>query len=59
MFKVIEKNTRTISITSFWWFYCKLLTYFTLFSSVFVVDFEHVSVYWNSDRISFLYFSFF
>ena len=30
MFKVNNKNTRTTSMTSFWFFYCQLWTYFTL-----------------------------
>ena len=44
MFKVNNKNTRTTSVTSFWGFYCWLWTYFTPFSSVFIVDFELVNV---------------
>ena len=37
MFKANNKNTRTTSSTSFWCFYCNLLTYFT------IVDFEQVN----------------
>ena len=42
MFKVNSKNTRTTSLTSFWCFCCSLWTYFTPFSSVFIVPFEQV-----------------
>ena len=38
------KKFRMTSFTSFWWFYCKLWTNFTLFSSVPIVDFEQVNV---------------
>ena len=34
------------SLTSFWCFYCQLWTYFTPFSSTFIVDFEQVNVSW-------------
>ena len=34
MFKVNNKNTRTASLMSFWWFYYQFWTYFTPFSSV-------------------------
>ena len=44
MFKVNNKNTRTMS---FWCFYCELWAYFTHFSSVFA-DFEQVNVSWAS-----------
>ena len=37
MFKVNNKNTTTKSLTPFWYFYCKLWTYFT-FSSVFIIN---------------------
>ena len=47
MFKVKNKNTITTSLTSFWCFYCELLTYFTPFPSVFIVDFEQVNVSWE------------
>ena len=35
MFKVNDKDTRTISMTSLWCFYCWLRTYFTPSSSVY------------------------
>ena len=44
MFKNNNKNTSTTSLTLFWWFYCSLWTYFTPFSCVLIVDFEHVNV---------------
>ena len=37
-------NTRTTSVTEFRYLYCKLLTYFTPFSSVFIVGFEQANV---------------
>ena len=46
MFKVNNKNTRTMSMTSFWCFYCYLWTYFTPFSSASIVNFEQVNVSW-------------
>ena len=45
MFKVNYKNTRT---TSFWCFYCWLWTYFTLMSSISIVDFWQVNVSWEA-----------
>ena len=42
-----QENTRTTSVTSLWWFYCWLLTYFSSFSSVSIVDFEQVNVSWK------------
>ena len=48
MLEAINKNTRTMSITSFWCFYCKLWTYFVPFSNVSIVDFEEVNVSWVS-----------
>ena len=42
MFKVNNENIRTTSMTSFWCFHCKLWTYFTPFSSVSIVNFQHV-----------------
>ena len=47
MFKVNDKDTRVTSITSFWHVYCWLKTNFEPFSSVSIVDFEHVLVYWD------------
>ena len=44
MLKVNNKNSRTMSLTSFWCFYCSLGTHFTPFSSVPMVDFEQVNV---------------
>ena len=46
MFKIYNKNTRTTSLTSFWCFYCLLRAYFTPFSSVSIVDFEHANISW-------------
>ena len=34
------------SLTSLWCCYCYLLTYFTPFTRVFIVDFEQVFLYW-------------
>ena len=47
MFKVNSKNTRTVSLTSFWCFHCELWKYFIPSSSVFVFDFEQVNVGWD------------
>ena len=42
LFKVKNKDTRTKSLASFWCLYCKLWTYFTPFSSVYIVaHFDH------------------
>ena len=41
------KTTKTTSTTSFWGFYCYLWTYFTPFSSVYIVDFAQKNVSWN------------
>ena len=41
MSKVNIKDNKT-----FWCFYCKLWTYFTLISSVSIVEFEQVNVCW-------------
>ena len=46
MFKINNKDTRTTPIASFWCLYCQLRTYFTLFSGVFIIDFEHVIINW-------------
>ena len=48
MFKIMNKNARTISVTYFRGFYRQLWTYFTPFSSVSIVDFEQVSVKWET-----------
>ena len=50
MFKVNNKNTRATSMTSFWCFYCSLLTYFISFPSVSIIDFEQVNVSWVSNN---------
>ena len=42
MFKVNNKVPRTTSLGSFWCLCCYLGTYFTLCSTVFVINFEHV-----------------
>ena len=47
MFKVNNKETRTMSMTSFWFLYCLLWIYFTHCSSVSIVDFEQVNVGWE------------
>ena len=47
MFKVNNKNTRTRSLTSFWCCYCWLLTYFTPFFSISIVDSEQVNFSWE------------
>ena len=44
--KVNNKNSKTTSLTSFWCLYCKLWTYFTPLSSVFIIYFEQVNVCW-------------
>ena len=44
MFKVNNKNTRTMSVTSLWCFYCELSIYFKSFSSAFIVDSEQLNV---------------
>ena len=45
IFKVNSKNTRTMSMRSFWCLYCYLWTYFTLYSSVSIVNFHQVWSY--------------
>ena len=35
------------SVTSFWCFYSELSTYFTIFSSVSIADFEQVNISWE------------
>ena len=48
MFRV-NKNTKTTSITLFWWFFfCQLWTYLTPIFSVFIVDFEQANVSWEA-----------
>ena len=46
VYKVSNRDTRTTSLTSFWCLFCELLTYFTPFSSVLIVSFEHEFVCW-------------
>ena len=41
--QVNKKDTRTTSLTSFWWLYCYLWTDFTHCSSIFIVSFEQVN----------------
>ena len=53
MFKVNNKNIRTTSVTSFWCFFCWLLTYFTPFPSVSINDLEHFYC-WVRCNVSFL-----
>ena len=46
MFKVNNKDTRTMPMASFWYLYCYLWTYFTPCSCVSIVNFEHVIPGW-------------
>ena len=54
--QINHKDIKTTSMTSFWCLYCWLLTYFTPFSSVSIVDFEQVNVSWNTLKISLTFF---
>ena len=59
MFKINNKDTRTTSLTRFWCRYFYPRTYFQLFlarSSVSIVDFEHVYIYWEQPQLSTLMF---
>ena len=47
MFKVNNKDTRTTPLASFWYLYCYLQTYFTLCSSVSIVNFVQVNADWE------------
>ena len=47
MFKVNNKETRTTSLTSFWFLYCWHWTYLTPCSSASIVNFEHVNADWG------------
>ena len=47
MFKVNNKDTKTKSLTSFWFLYCYLWTYFAHCPSVSVVNIEHVTAGWE------------
>ena len=44
MFKVNNKDTRTTSLTTFWFSLLLTLDIFSLFTSVFIVDFEQVYI---------------
>ena len=44
MFKINNRNARTRSMTSLWYIHLQLSTYFTVFSSVSIVDLEQVNV---------------
>ena len=46
LFKAINKDTRMILLTSFWFLYCYIWTDFTNCSRVSIVDFEQVNVGW-------------
>ena len=58
MFTKVTKRTKDtrnqddVDNMSFWCLFCYLETYFTPFSNVFIVDFEHVFVCW--ELISFI-----
>ena len=47
MIKVNNKDTRPTSMTSFWYLYCYLGTYFTPCSSVSIVHLEYVNASWE------------
>ena len=47
MFEVNNKDTRTMSMTSFWCLYCLLWIYFQPFSRVSIVNFEHEIASWK------------
>ena len=46
VFTIVDKNTKTMSLTWFWCLYRRLWTCFTLFSRVTVVGFEQVNGSW-------------
>ena len=46
MFKVNKKETKTTSLTSFWFLYCSFLTYLISCPSVSIANFEKV----NADK---------
>ena len=54
MFIIINRNSRTTSLTSFRCFYCWLWTYFTPFSSVSIINFEQVNVSWIYCDVKFI-----
>ena len=49
LFKVNNKDTRTTSMTSFWFLYCWLWIDFTRSSGVSIVNFEQVNKSWDGD----------
>ena len=55
MFEVNNKDTRTTSMMLFWCFYCQLLTYFTSFPKIFIVNFELINVCWAIPEHMFLW----
>ena len=55
MINANNKSTRTTSMTSFCCFYCQLWTYFTPFSSVFIIDFEQVNVSWEHGKVDIIH----
>ena len=46
MFKVNNKDTRTAPASLWCFFFCKILKYFTPYSSVSIVNIEHVIAGW-------------
>ena len=57
MFKVNNKDTRTTPLASFWYLYGQLWTYFTLCSTVSIINFEHVIAGWvRTEYKNLLYF---
>ena len=46
MFKINNKNTRTMSVTSFWVFIVNVEQISRIFFLVFIGDFEQVNVGW-------------
>ena len=54
MLQFNNKNTRTMSLTSFWCLHCQLCTYFQTFLQFSIAKFEQVNVCWaNSYWYSF------
>ena len=47
MFRINNEDIRTTSISSFWYLYCYLWSYFIPFSSISIVHFEQVKVCWE------------
>ena len=52
MFKVNNKDTKTTPLASFWCLYCYFGTYFTPYSSVPIVNFEHVITDWVEKHLT-------